>query len=227
MKGFPLLFVIAITLTAAEPVKLASLTTIGGSTYQDVTITDKLTDGIKIMHASGFAKIPAEQLPPEIVTQLGGFDAAAIEKFRKEEAAKAESRKRSYLDQKQAEAAEKAMWEPLPTMIAKLAANTTTPEIKQRLEFYRLMLKALQSEARPLLDQGAMTPENAKEWVRAALKGEPSEGMSLNLVIGICGTPADISRSNGLVRTVIFRYADRSSIYAYFDKDGYLDSWSD
>jgi len=83
---------------AADPVKLDKLTLKNGREYEKVTITEKRADGISISHESGTARIKFEDLPEDIVKQLGGFDAEAAVKARaetdaKEEAARAEIEK--------------------------------------------------------------------------------------------------------------------------------------
>lgn len=74
--------------TWAENEKLAVLKLKDGKVYSGVTITKKTPDGIVIMHESGTARIKFEQLPDDLVKQLGGFDPAAAAKARAETDAK-------------------------------------------------------------------------------------------------------------------------------------------
>ena len=69
------LFITAIA--SAENDKMTELKLKNGKIYTTVTITKKTADGVTIMHESGTACVPFEQLPDELVKTLGGFDAAA------------------------------------------------------------------------------------------------------------------------------------------------------
>lgn len=53
-----------------------------GREYEMVTVTDRRPDGISISHESGTARIKFEDLPDEVVKQLGGFDPVAATKAR-------------------------------------------------------------------------------------------------------------------------------------------------
>jgi len=76
----PILFLIAmVSLAAADPIKLETLTTTEGKIYKGVTVTKILPDEISITHETGLARIPFEKLPPEIQSQLGGFDSEKAE----------------------------------------------------------------------------------------------------------------------------------------------------
>lgn len=70
----------------AELLKLDTLKTAKGKTYEAVTVTEKRPDGISIRHAAGTARIPQEDLPADVKRKLGGFDAAAAEDARKADA---------------------------------------------------------------------------------------------------------------------------------------------
>lgn len=62
------------------------LTLVNGKKYQSVTIRKIEPDGIRIMHASGMAKIPYEKLNQEIQEELGGFDPEKAQAFREKNA---------------------------------------------------------------------------------------------------------------------------------------------
>ncbi|GAA5496412.1 hypothetical protein Rhal01_02595 [Rubritalea halochordaticola] len=69
----------------AEPQKFDSLTLKDGKGYRSVTVTKVSPDGITLMHAEGMAKVGYEKLPEELQKQLGGFDAAKAEAYRKQQ----------------------------------------------------------------------------------------------------------------------------------------------
>lgn len=91
-------------MACGENERLRELKLKNGKTYTAVTITKKAADGIAIMHESGTARIPFEQLPDDLVEKLGGFDAEAAVAAREnaqrtenrhfEEAEKAEAKKK-------------------------------------------------------------------------------------------------------------------------------------
>lgn len=68
------------------PKTFKTLTTSKNRTYEDVQVREVTPGGIKILHASGTATIPFEQLPADIQKQFGGFDAAAAAEHREREA---------------------------------------------------------------------------------------------------------------------------------------------
>jgi TPR repeat protein len=66
---------------AAESKKLKRIGTLilkNGKEYRDAVLSEKLDDGVKIIHQQGVATIPAELLPDSIVKKLGGFDASKM-----------------------------------------------------------------------------------------------------------------------------------------------------
>ena len=71
---------------AGELLKLDKLTLKSGREYENVTVLEKADDGIKLSHASGIARVKFEDLPAEIVEQLGGFDPKKAEQARKNKA---------------------------------------------------------------------------------------------------------------------------------------------
>lgn len=52
--------------------------------YRDVTVTKVDPDGINITHDSGLAKVPFENLSPEMQAKFGGFDPAKAAEFRQQ-----------------------------------------------------------------------------------------------------------------------------------------------
>jgi len=59
-----------------------TLTLIDGETYDNVKLNTKHPDGISIIHSTGGAKIPYEQLPLEIRQAIGGFTENGVKAFR-------------------------------------------------------------------------------------------------------------------------------------------------
>lgn len=55
----------------APPTKFATLTTTTGRTFKGVTVKKVEVDGISIAHEAGLARIPFEQLSPEIQNNSG------------------------------------------------------------------------------------------------------------------------------------------------------------
>ncbi len=87
----PIVFLAALLVcqsALAEKEKLAVLKLKDGKEYSGVTITKRTADGISIMHESGTARVKFEQLPVDLVKQLGGFDPDAAAKARAEGDAK-------------------------------------------------------------------------------------------------------------------------------------------
>jgi hypothetical protein len=68
---------------------LDSLTTTDGITYKDVTLTKVEPDGLRIIHATGVAKVGFERLSPEIQKKYG-YDPAKAVAFKQAEAARLE-----------------------------------------------------------------------------------------------------------------------------------------
>ncbi len=79
----------------AEVLKLDTLKTAKGKSYEGVTVTEKRPDGISIRHAGGTARIPQEDLPADVKRKLGGFDDAAAEEAREADAAKLRAAERA------------------------------------------------------------------------------------------------------------------------------------
>jgi hypothetical protein len=82
----PLVFLVLLLGSAfAEPpaLTLPKLVTVSGAEYQNVTVTQKQPDGIRIMHANGVARIKYTELPAEVQSALGGFDPKEIAEAKK------------------------------------------------------------------------------------------------------------------------------------------------
>ena len=93
----------------AEPVKWETLMLVDGKVYKNVTMLKKKADGISILHATGAAGIPYEQLPIAIQNELGGFDPEAAERFRNADSNKQRKIQAALRDREvNAEAARKA-----------------------------------------------------------------------------------------------------------------------
>ncbi len=65
--------------------KLDSLTTKKGRTYEKVEVREVTPSGIKILHDSGTATVPFEDLSEALQKELGGFDAKAAEEHRQKQ----------------------------------------------------------------------------------------------------------------------------------------------
>ncbi len=66
------------------PEKFETLTTSKNKNYKDVIIREVTPSGVKIMHESGTATIPYQDLPADVQKKLGGFDPAAAERHRQQ-----------------------------------------------------------------------------------------------------------------------------------------------
>lgn len=92
----PLIFLACLILgllASAENEKLPELKLKNGKTFTTVIVTKKTADGIAIMHESGTARIPFEQLPDDLVKTLGGFDPEKAAEARKASAQSEEAQR--------------------------------------------------------------------------------------------------------------------------------------
>ena len=89
-RGLVLILVSIFTVSSfgEELQKLSELKLKNGKVYSSVTITKKTPEGIAIVHKSGTSSISFEQLPEDLVTKLGGFNAEKAKEFRQNQAGK-------------------------------------------------------------------------------------------------------------------------------------------
>jgi len=86
VKIRPLLGAVGFLLATSGPalsdklakIKLESLTTTGGKTYTDLTVTSRTEDSISVRHSSGAASLSVEEIPERQLEELG-FDPAKVE----------------------------------------------------------------------------------------------------------------------------------------------------
>lgn len=87
--GFAITSFFVMLLNAQDAViKFEKLTTTNGKEYTSVTVKEVTPAGIKIMHSSGAATLPYQNLTKEIQDQLGGFDPEKAAIFLKEQSAR-------------------------------------------------------------------------------------------------------------------------------------------
>lgn len=223
----PLLFILSIAAptVAADLLKLPELKTKSAKSFTNVTITQKLPDGIKIMHDSGMAKIEVEELPDELKAQLGGFDEAALNTFR--ESQKNEQQKQLAVSKlaKAKSALDRSVYEPLPSLIEKLAADAPYESDKRRLAFLRRALEKMQTVCQPLLDSEKIQHSEAQKWVQAVIDGTVTKGMPMDLVVLSKGEPNSINRTSGVVKSLVYNQRSGRLFMVFLNDELTVESW--
>jgi hypothetical protein len=102
-----LMMLVAAPLLANDPPKSFPTLSAGGKTYRDVTVKAVQPDALRIVHAEGFARIPFEQLSPELQQQFG-FDPGKASQHREDMAQKTKEATAKELSAAQAEKEKKS-----------------------------------------------------------------------------------------------------------------------
>lgn len=218
MKPLAILALLLGTALGAAPIlTLPTLKTAKGTEYSDVKVTEKLVDGVKIVHSAGIAKIIYTELPLDVQQALGGFSEQEVKAAKATaEAAKQESiasAKRQRADER----LEFHTWEPYSSEIAKLKQNVTDPE---RYEKLKSDLAIIQDTCRPLLESG-VERSDIIFWVKAVSENKIAKGMPGALVLLAWGQPSSSSKnSNGV------QHWHWENSYVSLDSDGFVDYYS-
>ena len=186
-KILPLLLLFPVFL-AAEDEKLPELVTLDGKFYQDVTIRKVEPDGLSILHKSGTAKVPFEQLPGSIQEKYGYSAEAA-----------AEHRKQLADAQRAREAAEKAARKKNAKAAAAQAAADADKEFAEKLQKAAAMMEVSASQNSHIglvgeIRVGTLTTEPVKSKLGSTIGQKPAwvyRGQAIDGVIqGTAGAQA-------------------------------------
>ncbi|WP_038168490.1 hypothetical protein [Verrucomicrobium sp. BvORR106] len=218
MKPLAILALLVSTALGSAPIlTLPTLKTAKGAEYSDVKVTEKLVDGVKIVHSAGVARISYKELPLEVQQALGGFDELEV----KAAMADAEASKRERIATAKRQHADDRLdfhtWEPYSSEIAKLKQNVTDPE---RYEKLKSDLAIIQDTCRPLLESG-VERSDIIFWVKATYEGKIAKGMPGALLLLAWGQPSSSSKNSSGVQHWHWRDA-----FVTVDSDGFVDYYS-
>jgi hypothetical protein len=138
ISSLPLIILaFALNLNAEEPVKLGTVTTLRGKTYENVVISSVEPDGIRVTHKDGAAKLPFTNLSSELRAQFA-YDSTKAEDFQQDKATRMEqalAQQKSQQQQLQSQQQQDAFQAERRNFLERMLAATDLTNLQVEMEF--------------------------------------------------------------------------------------------
>jgi hypothetical protein len=227
MKLYLLITLLLLTkpIFAEETKKYDELITKSGKKYTSVIVLQKTDSKISITHQNGAASIPYEELPDNIIKELGGFDAKAAVIEREKEAILQEKIAVAERDEIKVKEANERRFKKLIELV-KIQVELKAKSNSKDLEKINAVIAKYNSIYSDLKKFPDATDEQIDDWIECIINQKLKVGMPSLLILHSWGSPHKINQNSHAPDEWIYRRLNNSFTYLYVE-DGKLKKYSE